>query len=140
MNMGHSQAELICAAGGLVWRDTPRGREIMAIHRPRYDDWSLPKGKLKKGERWDSAALREVEEETGYQAHLERFAGITFYYANNRPKVVLFWNMSLPENPVQNKPPSDSPDEGDLVEWLLPAEALQRLSYEGERRVVTQES
>jgi 8-oxo-dGTP pyrophosphatase MutT (NUDIX family) len=58
------KSSVIQAGGGLVWRESRAGREIAIIHRPRYDDWTFPKGKLHKGETWEQAALREVEEET----------------------------------------------------------------------------
>ena len=58
------------AAGGVVWRHGEGGVEIVVAHRPRYDDWSLPKGKLDKGESWEQAALREVEEEVGLRCRL----------------------------------------------------------------------
>ena len=61
------------ASGGVVWRRAPDGAlELVVVHRPRYDDWSLPKGKLDKGESWEEAALREVEEEIGLRCRLGR--------------------------------------------------------------------
>jgi len=131
---------LIRAAGGLLWRETERGREIAIIHRTRYDDWSLPKGKLKAGERWEEAALREVAEETGYRPRLENFAGTTFYYHGERPKIVLFWNMRVSEVAPADKENSDSPDEGDQVCWLIVPEALARLNYPAEKELVQNEA
>ena len=135
-----NKPELIRAAGGLLWRETDRGKEIVIIHRTRYDDWSLPKGKLKTGERWEEAALREVAEETGYRPRLESFAGTTFYYHNERPKIVLFWNMRVGEVDPVGKARSDSPDEGDQVRWLTVPEALERLNYPGEKELVQNEA
>jgi len=63
-------SDVILAAGGLVWRNSPRGREIALVHRPKYDDWTLPKGKLDPGESWQDGAVREVEEETGFDVRL----------------------------------------------------------------------
>ena len=77
------------AAGGVVVRD---GR-VALVHRPRYDDWSLPKGKLDEGESWEEAALREVEEETGLRCELGPEVGRTRYRASGRPKVVRYWLM-----------------------------------------------
>ena len=69
----------IRAAGGVLWRLSTDGAEILLIHRPRYDDWTLPKGKLKVHESWETAALREVLEETGYRASIMSFAGPVTY-------------------------------------------------------------
>ena len=59
--------DMIRAAGALLWQGPPERRLIAVVHRNRYDDWTLPKGKLKKGESWHEAALREIKEETGYE-------------------------------------------------------------------------
>lgn len=119
---------IIRAAGGLLWRDQDGKRVLAIIHRPRRKDWSLPKGKLEDGERWEEAALREVREETGCEARLTSFAGVTHYFRKDTPKVVLFWNMELvAEGPLQ------FPEEVDRVAWLSPAEALRKLDYETER-------
>ena len=64
------EAAEVKASGGVVWRRAGDGLELAVIHRPRYDDWSLPKGKLDRGESWEDAALREVEEETGLRCEL----------------------------------------------------------------------
>jgi 8-oxo-dGTP diphosphatase len=127
-----SEIRLIRAAGGLLWRNSARGRELLLVHRRRYDDWSLPKGKLDKGESWEAAALREVVEETGYQASLGDFAGIVSYVVGrSSPKIVLFWNMERDEESEQWQ--ADSDGEVDRCEWLAVPDALQRLSYGGER-------
>ena len=65
------EAAEVKASGGVVWRPAPDGgQELVIVHRPRYDDWSLPKGKLDSGESWEDAALREVEEEVGLRCRL----------------------------------------------------------------------
>lgn len=119
---------LIRAAGGLVWRSGPDGRELLLVHRRRYDDWSLPKGKLEPGEGWSAAARREVLEETGYPVDLGAFAGVISYVDHGRPKVVLYWNMTLaagPRGPV---------DDGEVAEavWLPVERAVERLTYPDE--------
>jgi len=121
----------IFAAGGVLRRQSASGLEIVLVHRPRYEDWTLPKDKLKPGETWEAAALREVQEETGYRAAIMSFAGPVTYHVDGRLKLVLFWNMQvtgdtrfLPSNEV------------DRFEWLLPAAALARLGYSLERRLV----
>ncbi len=123
---------LVRAAGGLLWRDGTRGREVALVHRPRYEDWSLPKGKLERGETFRAAAVREVAEETGCAARLLGFAGCSLYLAGGRrPKLVLYWHMSV-DGPCRFEPSSEI----DRVEWLLPAEALARLEHRAERRLL----
>ena len=68
--------------------------EVLLVHRPRYDDWSLPKGKLEPGETHEQAAIREVEEETGLRCALGRELPSTSYHdSKGRPKVVRYWEM-----------------------------------------------
>ena len=79
------------AAGGVVIRDGL----VAVVHRPRYDDWSLPKGKLDEGETFEEAALREVWEETGLRAALVRELPEVRYPVRGRPKLVRYWLMSV---------------------------------------------
>jgi 8-oxo-dGTP diphosphatase len=117
----------VLAAGGLVLRD---GR-IAVVHRPRYDDWSLPKGKLDDGESFEEGALREVEEETGLTCRIERELGDTSYRdRKDRPKLVRYFEME-PEGGEFS--PNDEVDE---LLWLEPGEALRRLSYDFDRELV----
>jgi 8-oxo-dGTP diphosphatase len=83
------------AAGGVVFRTGDDGLpEVLLVHRPKYDDWTLPKGKLEPGETHEEAALREVEEETGLTCELGRELPSTSYRdSRNRPKVVRYWAM-----------------------------------------------
>ena len=83
------------AAGGILLRDAASGTpEVALVHRPKYDDWSFPKGKLERGEDHPEAALREVEEETGLECRLERDAGVARYRdLRGRPKEVVYWVM-----------------------------------------------
>jgi 8-oxo-dGTP diphosphatase len=121
----------IYAAGGVLRRLSADGPEVVLVHRPRYADWTLPKGKLKPGEAWEVAALREVQEETGYPAMITSFAGPITYRTKGMPKIVLFWNMHVAgDNQFQ---PSK---EVDAFEWLAPAAARARLSYADERRLL----
>ncbi len=123
------------AAGGIVWRDSSRGRELVVIHRPRYDDWTLPKGKLQQGERWQKAARREVREETGFDVELRDFAGACGYMTRNAPKTVLFWHMELVGEPRFE--PED-PKEVDAVEWLSVPEAIRKLTHVPEKRLLAE--
>ena len=119
------------AAGGLVIRELDGREQVAIVHRPRYDDWSLPKGKLAEGEGWSEAALREVEEETGLRCELGPELGRSRYRdRKGRLKYVRWWLM----RPLGGEfAPSDEVDE---LRWLEPAEALELLSYEHDRELV----
>ena len=123
--------EVIEAAGGLLWRGTPEQPEIAVIHRLRYNDWTLPKGKRETGESWHETALREVLEETGCNALLHKFAGGVVYTVEEIPKVVLYWHMQILEYKgfMPNK-------EVDQLAWLSPENAREILSYEGEADLI----
>ena len=115
------------AAGGVVLRD---GR-VAVVHRPRYDDWSLPKGKLDQGESFEEAALREVEEETGLRCKLVRELPTVEYDVRGRLKVVRYWAME-----VVDETPFVPNDEVDQLRWVEPQEALALLSYDRDREPV----
>jgi 8-oxo-dGTP diphosphatase len=122
------RVEPVRAAGGVVVRD---GR-VLAVHRPRYDDWSLPKGKLDPGESFEEAALREVREETGVRAELgEELPAVRYVDHRGRPKLVRYWTMRVLDDPgfVPN-------DEVDELAWLTPEQARRRLTYEHDRALV----
>jgi 8-oxo-dGTP pyrophosphatase MutT (NUDIX family) len=125
---------LVRAAGAVVWRRGPAGTEVLLVHRSRYDDWSLPKGKAEPGEEAVATAVREVEEETGVRGVLGPELPTTDYVDHRgRPKVVRYWAMEAPSGTdgtfVAN-------DEVDGVAWLPIAEASDRLSYDRDRRVL----
>ena len=115
----------IRAAGGVVRRRrADGGDEIVLVHRPAYDDWSLPKGKLEDGEREEDAALREVEEETGLQCRLERELATTRYRdARGRRKTVRYWLME----PVSGT--LAAANEVDDARFVLLDEARELLTY-----------
>jgi 8-oxo-dGTP diphosphatase len=120
-------SEEVRAAGGVVMRDGL----VAVVHRPRYDDWSLPKGKLDSGETFEEAALREVEEETGLRARLVRGLPSVEYVVRDRPKVVRYWLME-----VESDPGFEPNDEVDDLRWLSPADALELLTYDRDKGVV----
>ena len=125
-------AERIQAAGGVVMRKGPEETEIAVVHRPRYDDWSFPKGKLDPGETFEEAALREVREETGLTCRLGPELAFAHYEDNEgRPKVVRYWLMAVIED--AGFEPNDEVDE---LRWLTPSEATELLTYSRDRKLV----
>ena len=127
-------SEVILAAGGLLWRRTRRTLELAVIHRPKYDDWTLPKGKLGPQESWMDAAVREVREETGCNVEVLGFAGCVSYLVKATPKVVLFWNMRPLDEPAFRPNP-----EVDKLVWMTVDQASANLSHGGERRLVREQ-
>jgi len=128
---GDRQAE-IRAAGGLVVRRGPDGvAQVAVVHRPKYDDWSFPKGKLEPGETDEGCAVREVREETGLTSRLGRPLGSTAYRDRfGRPKVVRYWLM----HPVSGEfRPTREVDE---VRWLPAEEARSLLTYQHDRELL----
>jgi 8-oxo-dGTP diphosphatase len=120
------------AAGGVVWRRAGDTIAIAVAHRPRYDDWSLPKGKLDTGEGWEEAALREVEEETGMRCRLgEELDPTNYQDRKGRDKVVRYWLME-PEDDTDFVPN----EEVDQLRWLAPPEAAEILSYPHDKELV----
>ena len=120
------------AAGGLVLRSGDGGAlEVALVHRPKYDDWSLPKGKLETDESWEDAALREVREETGIQAALrEELSSVEYTDPKGRPKTVRYWRME----PIAGEfTPNKEVDE---LRWLAPPEAADVLSYPHDAELV----
>jgi 8-oxo-dGTP diphosphatase len=128
--------EVVHAAGGLVWRRTGGDDgpfEIVVVHRPKYDDWSLPKGKRDPGETDEQTARREVEEETGLRCRLGPELPSVRYVdeRRGRPKAVRYWAMTVESQ--TERPPDDEVDEW---RWLPEAEARARLTYERDRTVL----
>lgn len=123
----------VLAAGGVVWRSDGDGRiEVVLIHRARYDDWSLPKGKLDPGESDEEAARREVEEETTLVVELgPELPSVTYLDRSGKHKRVRYWAMTARGGHPQGS------HEVDLAEWVPLAEATGRLSYPHDVGVLT---
>ncbi len=103
----------------------------MIVYRNRYQDWTLPKGKLKDNESFPEAALREVEEETGCSCRLGVYLGAISYAYNGVPKVVMFWKMSV----IEEKPVASSEEIGEAV-WMPVAAAMQRMTHAQEKSLL----
>ena len=130
--MNLPRTTVVEAAGGVVWRREAGGDlEVLLVHRPRYDDWTVPKGKLDAGEDHADAARREVEEETGLRCELgPELASTSYRDRKGRPKQVRYWAMT----PVAGRfTPTDEVDE---VLWLPVEDAKAVLTYERDRAVL----
>jgi 8-oxo-dGTP diphosphatase len=115
------------AAGGVVVRDG----QVLVVHRPRHDDWSLPKGKLDPGERWEDAALREVLEETGLRCELgPELDPAEYQISGGRPKRVRFWRMDVIDGEFAAN------EEVDEARWCSREQALGLLTYVHDRELV----
>jgi 8-oxo-dGTP diphosphatase len=118
---GGLQQAVIRAAGGLV----ERAGSVLLVHRPRYDDWTFPKGKAEDGESDEDCAVREALEETGLECELlDELASTEYVDAKGRPKRVRWWRMRVVAD--RGFEPDDEVDE---IRWLTPADAAQLLSY-----------
>jgi 8-oxo-(d)GTP phosphatase len=127
------ESRLIKAAGAVAWRPGPDGRpEILLVHRRKYDDWSLPKGKVEPGEALPVTAVREVLEEGGAHLALGRRLASVRYNVGGRPKRVHYWSASvasLDDRAVPN-------DEVDQIEWVDADRAVDRVSYRHDHAVL----
>jgi 8-oxo-dGTP pyrophosphatase MutT (NUDIX family) len=122
---------IVLAGGGIVWRRGEGAVEIVLVHRPAYDDWSLPKGKLDQGETEAQAALREVEEETGLVCRLGPEIGTTSYRdPKRRPKTVRYWEM------IPTAGTLAAANEIDDARWVPLGEAQGLLTYAHDRRLL----
>ena len=122
--------ERILAAGGMLWRPVATGIELCLVHRPRYDDWSLPKGKLHTGELPLAAAVREVTEETGVHPVVGRRLPTQRYELGPDRKYVDYWAMTPADGTFV------ATDEVDSLRWVTPALAATTLTYDRDRNLV----
>jgi 8-oxo-dGTP diphosphatase len=119
------------AAGGVIVRSGRFGRQVLLVHRPKYEDWTFPKGKLTKGESDEDCARREVREETGFECEILDEVGATNYRdRHGRPKVVRYWLMEQVGG--QFEPNA----EVDKILWAGADEALSLLSYDRDREIL----
>ena len=124
---------VIQAAGGVVFRHSPKGKlKILLAHRPRYDDWGLPKGKADKGESPEETAIREVLEETGYQCRIVAPLGVTRYRVSNGVKEVTWFAM----RPLPDSPGFKKNKEVDAIKWLARKQAKTLCDYENDRQLI----
>jgi 8-oxo-dGTP pyrophosphatase MutT (NUDIX family) len=128
---GPQGTTVIRAAGGVVVRERDGRPEVLLVHRPRYDDWTFPKGKAALGETDEDCALREVEEETGLQCELlDELPSTEYRDGQGRTKRVRYWRM----RPIGDELAFEH--EVDDAVWLSPADARDRLSYDRDVEVL----
>ncbi len=124
---------LIRAAGGVVFRKTPKGKvRVLVVHRPQYDDWTPPKGKADKGESPEETAIREVLEETGYRCRIVAPLGPTRYRVQGGVKEVHWFGM----RPLPDSPGFTKNSEVDQVKWVSPRKLADKLSYDQDRELI----
>ena len=123
---------VIKAAGGILQRSTPRGDEVMVVYRKRHQDWTLPRGKVKDGESFQEAAMRQVQEETGCSCRIGNYLGTISYSDNGVPKVVLFWKMTL----IEDRGTTGNDEIGQALWLQLPA-AIERLTHAQEKALLS---
>lgn len=123
---------LVRAAGGVVWRTASSGEvEMLLVHRPKYDDWTFPKGKNEPDEDDETCARREVEEETGLRCTLgPELTSTSYVDRKGRPKEVRYWVMTVEEGEFS------ATDEVDEVRWVTATQARWLLSYDRDREVL----
>ncbi|MFI8537169.1 NUDIX hydrolase [Streptomyces aquilus] len=130
--MSSPDTTTVHAAGCVLWRRSPIDGEleICLVHRPKYDDWSHPKGKLKRGEDALAGALREVAEESGYEATPGTRLSTVRYLANGRPKQVQYWAAEATAGAFTPN------TEVDRILWLPPTAARNRLTQQRDRALI----
>ncbi len=126
----------VLAAGGVILRGSGERAELLVIHRPKYDDWSFPKGKLASGESFEEGAVREVLEETGLTCRLDApLSTVRYLDSRGRHKEVRYWLMAVERGTIESRPADHEVDE---VRWIPPADAGELLSYERDRELLAE--
>ncbi|HET7466301.1 MAG TPA: NUDIX hydrolase [Candidatus Dormibacteraeota bacterium] len=130
-----TDVNVVKAAGGVVCREGSSGEtEIVVVHRPAYDDWTLPKGKVDPDETPEECALREVKEETGFKCELQRPLGCTAYVdRRGRNKVACYWVMEVISGRFRPG------GEVDRMIWMTVPDAVKRLTYERDKALIAQQ-
>jgi 8-oxo-dGTP diphosphatase len=127
----HDTEPEVRAAGGVVWRVVDGDVEVALVHRPKYGDWTFPKGKLEEGEADEHAAHREVAEETGYDCVLGReLPSVTYRDNKGRAKLVRYWEMTVADGDFAAN------SEVDRLAWAPLDDAAERLTYDHDRDVL----
>ena len=129
--MVNKDKNVIQAAGGVLWKNEGGQKKLAVVHRHKHNDWSLPKGKVDKGESWKKTALREVLEETGYTAKIKKYAGSISYLLDGKPKVVLYWHMK-----IKSEKKDRMNGEVDEVRWVTIEEDEKLLDYREELNII----
>lgn len=126
-------SKIVLAAGALLWQMNDGEIEVLLVHRPSYDDWSIPKGKLDRRETFPDAAVREVEEETGYAIRLHRPLPTAEYSLGSANKLVCYWVATVRSRrragPVNKR-------EVDKVRWFPLEKALKKVTAQHDRRII----
>ena len=132
LDLGDGKPDVAAAGGVLLRRGDDGETRVVVIHRPKYMDWSLPKGKLEKGEEWQEAALREVEEETGYRSEpIVELPHVSYLDRKSRRKLVRYWLM----RPIDGE--FEPHGEVDELRWVTRSEAEELLTYPHDVELVT---
>ena len=134
--MNESREEKLAAGGVVIDESAEGGPRVLVVHRPRYDDWSFPKGGVHKGETLEQAAIREVREETGLECRVVcELSSVRYSYRTRkgilRPKVVHYFLME-----PSGRTFDIEGDEVDCTEWLSPDDARSKLSYLHDREML----